>query len=44
VRAFSLHPGIIFTPHQHHLTQQEMTDAGWLDKEGQPADPEFKTP
>lgn len=44
VRAFSLHPGKIFTPLQRHLTQQEMTDAGWLDKDGQPADPDFKTP
>ena len=44
VRAFSLHPGKIFTPLQRHLTQQEMTDAGWLDKEGRPADSEFKTP
>ncbi|HHL0119854.1 TPA: SDR family NAD(P)-dependent oxidoreductase [Klebsiella variicola subsp. variicola] len=44
VRAFSLHPGKIFTPLQRHLTQQEMTDAGWLDKDGRPADPEFKTP
>ena len=43
VRAFSLHPGKIFTPLQHHLTRAEMTAAGWLDASGQPADPSFKT-
>lgn len=43
VRAFSLHPGKIFTPLQRHLTQEEMTAAGWLDANGQPADPSFKT-
>lgn len=44
VRAFSLHPGKIFTPLQRHLTQAEMIDAGWLDANGNPADPTFKTP
>ena len=44
IRAFSLHPGKIFTPLQRHLTTQEMMTAGWLDKEGNPADPTFKTP
>lgn len=44
VRAFSLHPGKIFTPLQRHLTQGEMTEAGWLDENGAPADPTFKTP
>jgi len=43
VRAFSLHPGKIFTPLQRHLHQDEMIDAGWLDKSGHPADPTFKT-
>lgn len=43
VRAFSLHPGKIFTPLQRHLTQEEMTAAGWLDANGLPADPTFKT-
>ncbi|WP_266064101.1 SDR family NAD(P)-dependent oxidoreductase [Brucella intermedia] len=43
VRAFSLHPGKIFTPLQRHLSQQEMTAAGWLDENGSPADPTFKT-
>lgn len=44
IRAFSLHPGKIFTPLQRHLTQAEMTAEGWLDAEGNPADPTFKTP
>lgn len=44
IRAFSLHPGKIFTPLQRHLTQAEMTAEGWLDVNGAPADPTFKTP
>ncbi len=44
IRAFSLHPGKIFTPLQRHLESAEMIDAGWLDKKGEPADPTFKTP
>ncbi|MCE4052883.1 SDR family NAD(P)-dependent oxidoreductase [Pseudomonas sp. Au-Pse12] len=44
VRAFSLHPGKILTPLQRHLTQDEMIAAGWLDGNGQLADPTFKTP
>ncbi|WP_341678772.1 SDR family NAD(P)-dependent oxidoreductase [Niveibacterium sp. SC-1] len=44
VRAFSLHPGKIFTPLQRHLAQAEMIAAGWLDAAGKPADPSFKTP
>lgn len=44
IRAFSLHPGKIFTPLQRHLTQTEMTAEGWLDTNGNPADPTFKTP
>lgn len=43
IHAFSLHPGKIFTPLQRHLTTEEMIAAGWLDKEGEPADPTFKT-
>lgn len=43
VRAFSLHPGKIFTPLQRHLAQDEMIAAGWLDADGNPADPTFKT-
>jgi len=44
IRAFSLHPGKIFTPLQRHLTQTEMTAEGWLDAKGNPVDPTFKTP
>ncbi|ANF57151.1 SDR family NAD(P)-dependent oxidoreductase [Halotalea alkalilenta] len=44
VRAFSLHPGSILTPLQRHLTKDEMVDAGWIDADGNLADPTFKTP
>ncbi|HSW93207.1 MAG TPA: SDR family NAD(P)-dependent oxidoreductase [Gammaproteobacteria bacterium] len=44
IRAFSLHPGKIFTPLQRYLTVGEMISAGWLDHEGNPLDPTFKTP
>ena len=44
IRAFSLHPGKIFTPLQRHLEDKEMIEAGWLDVDGKPADPTFKTP
>lgn len=44
IRAFSLHPGKIFTPLQRHLSQPEMVEAGWLNADGSPADPTFKTP
>ncbi|MCJ2144503.1 SDR family NAD(P)-dependent oxidoreductase [Methylobacterium sp. E-066] len=44
LRAFSLHPGKIFTPLQRHLTQAEMIAEGWLDATGAPADPTFKSP
>lgn len=44
VRSFSLHPGKIFTPLQRHLAREEMIAAGWLDTNGQPADPSFKSP
>lgn len=43
VRAFSVHPGKIFTPLQRHLQQDEMVAAGWLDADGRPVDPSFKT-
>jgi NAD(P)-dependent dehydrogenase (short-subunit alcohol dehydrogenase family) len=43
IRAFSLHPGKIFTPLQRYLSAQEMMAAGWLDAQGLPADPSFKT-
>lgn len=44
VRAFALHPGKIFTSLQRHLSRAEMTAQGWLDHDGRPADPTFKTP
>jgi NAD(P)-dependent dehydrogenase (short-subunit alcohol dehydrogenase family) len=44
VRAFSLHPGAILTPLQRHLPREEMVAAGWIDEEGNPLDPSFKTP
>lgn len=44
VRAYSLHPGSILTPLQRHLSRQEMMEAGWVDAEGNLADPTFKTP
>jgi NAD(P)-dependent dehydrogenase (short-subunit alcohol dehydrogenase family) len=43
VRAFSLHPGAILTPLQRHLTKEEMIEAGWIDADGNLADPTFKT-
>ncbi|MBD2784457.1 SDR family NAD(P)-dependent oxidoreductase [Xenorhabdus sp. DI] len=44
IRAFSLHPGKIFTPLQRHLTNEEMANEGWMDKNGNPIDPTFKSP
>jgi NAD(P)-dependent dehydrogenase (short-subunit alcohol dehydrogenase family) len=44
VRAFSLHPGGILTPLQRHLSKQEMVDFGWIDEDGNPLEPRFKTP
>jgi NAD(P)-dependent dehydrogenase (short-subunit alcohol dehydrogenase family) len=44
VRAFSLHPGSILTPLQRHLDKSEMVGAGWIDADGNLADPSFKTP
>ncbi|MDT0343524.1 SDR family NAD(P)-dependent oxidoreductase [Streptomyces litchfieldiae] len=44
VRAFSLHPGAILTPLQRHLRTSEMVEAGWIDEDGNLADPSFKTP
>ncbi|KIU15218.1 oxidoreductase [Mycolicibacterium llatzerense] len=43
VRAFSLHPGSILTPLQRHLESAEMVDRGWIDGQGNVADPTFKT-
>ncbi|OXM60618.1 SDR family NAD(P)-dependent oxidoreductase [Amycolatopsis vastitatis] len=44
IRAFSVHPGAILTPLQRHLTHAEMAGRGWVDADGSPADPTFKTP
>ncbi|WP_329126086.1 SDR family NAD(P)-dependent oxidoreductase [Streptomyces sp. NBC_01465] len=44
VRAFSLHPGSILTPLQRHLPVEDMVAAGWIDEQGRPTDPTFKTP
>lgn len=44
IRSFSLHPGKIFTPLQRFLTSDEMVHEGWIDRDGKPADPTFKTP
>jgi NAD(P)-dependent dehydrogenase (short-subunit alcohol dehydrogenase family) len=44
VRAFSVHPGKIFTPLQRYLPKEEMIAAGWIDADGNPADDTFKTP
>ncbi|MDX6235834.1 MAG: hypothetical protein QOG10_649 [Kribbellaceae bacterium] len=44
VRAFALHPGGIMTPLQRHLGKEEMVAAGWIDEDGTPLNPSFKTP
>ena len=44
VRAFSLHPGGILTPLQRHLPAEEMVALGWIDEEGTPLNPSFKSP
>lgn len=47
VRAFSVHPGGIFTPLQRHLTDEEMAALGWKNADGTiPAAVQamFKTP
>ena len=33
-RAFSVHPGGIFTPLQRHLPMEEQVEMGWLNKDG----------
>ena len=43
VRAFSVHPGGILTPLQRHLPREEMVKLGWVDEDGNPAGPGFKT-
>ncbi|WP_341645034.1 SDR family NAD(P)-dependent oxidoreductase [Thauera sp. SDU_THAU2] len=44
VRAFSVHPGSIYTPLQRHMSMEELTSLGWLDDKGEVIDPNFKTP
>ncbi|TCN36580.1 NAD(P)-dependent dehydrogenase (short-subunit alcohol dehydrogenase family) [Kribbella orskensis] len=44
VRAFTLHPGGILTPLQRHLPREEMVAFGWIDEQGDPLNPGFKTP
>ncbi|MFJ2443866.1 SDR family NAD(P)-dependent oxidoreductase [Streptomyces sp. NPDC087658] len=44
VRAFSVHPGGILTPLQRHLAKEEMVAAGWIDENGDVANPGFKSP
>lgn len=43
VRAFSVHPGAILTPLQRHMHREEMVDLGWIDYDGNLANPDFKT-
>ncbi len=46
-RAFSVHPGGIFTPLQRDLSQEEQIELGWLGEDGQPSEiakAGFKTP
>ncbi|MEH0416589.1 SDR family NAD(P)-dependent oxidoreductase [Streptomyces sp. B21-083] len=45
VRAFSLHPGAIFTPLQRHIPVAEQIERGWRDPEGKLLElTGFKTP
>lgn len=44
VRAFTLNPGGILTPLQRHLPKEEMVGLGWIDEDGNPLNPGFKTP
>lgn len=37
-RAFSVHPGGIFTPLQRHLPLEEQVELGWLNPDGTPSD------
>ena len=38
IRAFSVHPGGIFTPLQRHLANEEMVALGWTKEDGSPSD------
>jgi NAD(P)-dependent dehydrogenase (short-subunit alcohol dehydrogenase family) len=44
VQAFALHPGKILTPLQRHMDRGEMVGNGWIDADGNPIDPTFKSP
>ena len=47
IRAYSVHPGGIFTPLQRHLSDEEMVALGWKDADGsipQIVQERFKTP
>jgi NAD(P)-dependent dehydrogenase (short-subunit alcohol dehydrogenase family) len=44
VRGFALNPGGILTPLQRHLPREEMVDFGWIDEDGNPLNPGFKSP
>lgn len=44
VRAFSVHPGSIYTSLQRHMSMEELTARGWLNDKGEVIDPNFKTP
>lgn len=37
IRAFSVHPGGIFTPLQRHLPNEEMVALGWKEEDGSPS-------
>lgn len=43
IRAFSVHPGKIYTPLQRHMDMAEMQALGWFDDQGKLVDPTFKT-
>ncbi|AHH16976.1 putative oxidoreductase, SDR family [Nocardia nova SH22a] len=43
IRSFALHPGAILTPLQRHLGAEEMVERGWIDADGNPIDPTFKS-
>ncbi|MCK2242779.1 MULTISPECIES: SDR family NAD(P)-dependent oxidoreductase [unclassified Crossiella] len=44
VRAFALHPGGIFTNLARHIPLAEQIANGWVDEQGNPTEPSFKTP
>ncbi|MFB9237730.1 SDR family NAD(P)-dependent oxidoreductase [Plantactinospora siamensis] len=44
VRAFAVNPGGILTPLQRHLPREEMVELGWIDEDGRPLNPGFKSP